>query len=68
VHDLHIWATSTTEIAQTPQLVIPSGHPGHTLLDETGRMLDQRFGIAHPTLQIELSDAGACALEPSHIV
>ncbi len=68
VHDLHIWAMSTTEIALTAHLVMPSGHPGDTFLVETGRMLDHRFGIAHPTLQIELSDAGACALEPSHIV
>ncbi|MBN8956885.1 MAG: cation transporter [Rhizobiales bacterium] len=68
VHDLHIWAMSTTEIALTAHLVMPSGHPGDAFLVETCHMLDHRFGIAHPTLQIELSDAGACALEPAHIV
>jgi cobalt-zinc-cadmium efflux system protein len=68
VHDLHVWAMSTTEIALTAHLVMPSGHPGDAFLAEACHTLDHRFGIAHATLQIELSDAGVCALEPAHIV
>jgi len=28
VHDLHIWAMSTTETALTVHLIMPAGHPG----------------------------------------
>jgi cobalt-zinc-cadmium efflux system protein len=31
VHDLHIWAMSTTETALTVHLVMPTGHPGDRL-------------------------------------
>ena len=27
VHDLHVWATGTTEVALTAHLVMPDGHP-----------------------------------------
>ncbi|MGE0750328.1 MAG: cation diffusion facilitator family transporter [Variibacter sp.] len=68
IHDLHIWAMSTTEVALTAHLVMPGGHPGDAFLAEVCHALDHRYGIAHATLQIELSDAGACALEPAHTV
>jgi cobalt-zinc-cadmium efflux system protein len=68
VHDLHVWAMSTTENALTAHFVMPSGHPGDAFIAEVSRVLAQRFRIAHPTFQIELGDADACALEPAHIV
>jgi cobalt-zinc-cadmium efflux system protein len=68
VHDLHVWAMSTTENALTAHLVMPSGHPGDAFIAEVSRELARRFRIAHPTFQIELGDADACALEPAHIV
>jgi cobalt-zinc-cadmium efflux system protein len=68
VHDLHIWAMSTTETAMTAHLVMPQGHPGDAALAGIVHELKHRFGIAHPTLQIELGVAGACALEPDSTV
>jgi cobalt-zinc-cadmium efflux system protein len=52
VDDLHVWATSTTQIALTAHLVMPQGHPGDGFLREAAEGLQARFNIAHPTLQI----------------
>lgn len=69
VHDLHVWAMSTTENALTAHLVIPGHHPGDAFLHEACRRLREDFGIQHATLQIELADtATPCALAPEHVV
>ena len=69
LHDLHIWGMSTTETALTCHLVMPGGHPGDAALNALTRELEQRFGIHHATIQIELADtAEACALTPEHVV
>ncbi len=69
VHDLHIWAMSTTETALTAHLVMPQGHPGDTFLSQVCHELHDRFGIEHATLQIEIDDSNqSCALAPEHKV
>jgi cobalt-zinc-cadmium efflux system protein len=69
IHDLHIWGMSTTETALTCHLVMPGGHPGDEALSQIARDLEQRFGIHHATLQIELGDSDeVCALTPEHVV
>jgi cobalt-zinc-cadmium efflux system protein len=65
VHDLHIWAMSTTENALTGHLVMHAGHPGDAFLADVSHGLEHRFKIHHPTLQIETGDAGPCRLEPA---
>ncbi|WP_020187569.1 cation diffusion facilitator family transporter [Methylopila sp. 73B] len=67
VHDLHIWAMSTTETALTAHLVMPGGHPGDAPMRTIAAELRERFQIAHPTIQIEL-EQGRCAFAPDHAV
>jgi cobalt-zinc-cadmium efflux system protein len=53
VHHLHIWSLGAGEIAMTAHLV-RSGSDGHdAFLDRIHHDLDARFGINHPTLQVE---------------
>ncbi len=68
IHDLHVWAMSTTETALTCHLVMPHGHPGDEFLQRIYTQLQSRFGIAHPTLQIELGNAAPCKLAPEQVV
>jgi cobalt-zinc-cadmium efflux system protein len=68
IHDLHIWAMSTTENALTVHLVMPEGHPGDNCLIELCHELEHRFGIQHATFQIELGDAEECSLAPERVV
>ena len=63
VHDLHIWALSTTETALTVHLVTPDGPPGDAFIDEVANELEAHFAIHHSTLQLERgTTAHACRL------
>ncbi len=68
VHDLHIWAMSTTETALTCHIVTPAGHPGNDFLRRTAHDLERKFEIGHTTIQIELDQAEGCTLRPDHVV
>lgn len=61
VHDLHVWAMSTSEIALTVHLVVCDGHPGDDFLHRVAEELRHDFSIEHVTIQIETS-AQICAL------
>lgn len=51
-HDLHIWPMSTTETVLTAHLVMTE-QSGPGFLGNAATMLQERFGIAHTTIQIE---------------
>ena len=53
VHDLHIWALSTTSVALTAHLVVPDRGAEDALLGSLTPILKRRFRIDHATLQIE---------------
>lgn len=59
VHDLHIWPMSTSDVALTAHLLVPSGHPGDAFLEELTHRLEHKFGIRHATIQIETGSLAA---------
>jgi cobalt-zinc-cadmium efflux system protein len=64
VHDLHVWALSTTEIAVTAHLVVDDCESNRPeLLTEARNLLRAKFGVHHVTLQVESQGyAQACNL------
>jgi cobalt-zinc-cadmium efflux system protein len=68
VHDLHIWPMSTTETAITAHLTMPMGYPGDDFLHDLAHDLDHRFGIVHPTFQVETQPDASCRLEDEKVV
>ena len=53
IHDLHVWAMSTTETALTAHLVKPNVADDDALILSITRDLQKHFGITHVTLQLE---------------
>jgi len=69
VHDLHVWAMSTTQIALTAHLVKPDGKLDDELLHEICHELKERFQIQHVTVQWETGDGShACKQAPDEVV
>lgn len=69
VHDLHVWAMSTTETALTVHLVVPDRVVDDDAMAGICRDLHDRFGIEHTTIQIERGDGSAeCGQAPAHVV
>jgi cobalt-zinc-cadmium efflux system protein len=69
VHDLHIWAMSTTEVALTVHLVMEQPPRDDLFLHDMSDALRDRFGIGHATTQIECgSGERDCRQAPVHVV
>ena len=68
VHDLHIWAMSTTETALTAHLLRPQNADCDHFLHQACDGLAHRFNIGHATLQVETDPACACSLAPAEVV
>jgi cobalt-zinc-cadmium efflux system protein len=60
VHDLHIWALSTTSVALTGHLAMPGCGVDDAFLGRVSRELHERFGIDHATIQVEHCPDGLC--------
>jgi cobalt-zinc-cadmium efflux system protein len=67
VHDLHIWAMSTSSTALTAHLVRPQLANDDEFLHQTADALHDRFRIEHTTLQIERGTA-SCHLSDASCV
>lgn len=59
VHDVHVWTVTSGFIAMSAHVSV-SGGPGHDeVLVQAQRVLRDRFGIDHATLQLETPDIEA---------
>ena len=62
VHDLHIWAMGTSNIALTAHLVMPQGRADDAFLQHASDLLQHQFKITHVTLQVmQHAFSEACA-------
>ena len=52
VHDLHVWAMGTSQVALTAQLVMPQGQADDAFLADATRQMHDHFEITHVTLQV----------------
>jgi cobalt-zinc-cadmium efflux system protein len=52
VHDLHVWAMGTSEIAMTAHLVMPAGGGDDDFLRHATEELHEHFEIEHVTIQV----------------
>jgi cobalt-zinc-cadmium efflux system protein len=62
VHDLHIWNISSGQVALSAHVELSSMEQWPEVLDQSRRMLLERFGIDHVTLQPELMHAPSRAI------
>jgi cobalt-zinc-cadmium efflux system protein len=64
VHDVHIWAMSTTETALTAHLIKQDARDDDAIIAEASRVLHDRFRIEHTTLQWERGPDACCPRLP----
>jgi len=66
VHDLHIWAMGTSQVALTAHLVMPQGHADDAFLAQATQQMHDRFAITHVTLQVmKLPFSPSCGQQPA---
>ena len=66
IHDLHIWAMSTTDTALTAHLVMDALPDSDQYLIDVSRVLRDRFSIDHPTIQLERYDSDTVCHQSLH--
>jgi len=66
LHDLHIWPMSTTDTALTAHLVMDVFPDDDKFLNEVAHVLEQRFSIMHPTIQMERYDSEVVCHQAVH--
>lgn len=56
VHELHIWTITSGMEAATAHIVIADDADWHAVLDRTRQLLAEKYGVTHPTIQLEPLD------------
>ena len=69
VHDLHVWEVTSGFSALSAHVVVRAGDDCHSRRRELQRMLGERFGVRHTTLQVDHEAASQAPLQielPEH--
>lgn len=61
VHDLHVWTLTSEMDVATVHLMTDDGIDPHPVLDEARNLLQERYRLAHATLQVEPSTHEGCS-------
>ena len=61
VHDLHVWTLTSDMDVATVHLMTRNGTDPHPVLDQARAMLQDRYHIAHATLQVEPDTHQSCS-------
>ena len=63
VHDLHVWEVTSGFAALSAHVVVDAGEDCHEVRRGLSRLLEDRFGLAHTTLQVEHARAEQAPLQ-----
>jgi cobalt-zinc-cadmium efflux system protein len=61
IHDLHVWTLTSEMDVATLHLVTREGTDPHPILDDARMLLEDEYGIAHATLQVEPDTHSGCS-------
>lgn len=68
IHDLHVWAMSTTEVALSVHLKMLDDSLSNDFLPTIQQQLHDSFSIEHSTIQVERQDDGQCLLDKNKCI
>lgn len=60
VHNLHIWAMSTTETVLTVHIVYTGKDERNSIIEKVSKDLEYKFNIVHTTIQVEDRNDNYC--------
>jgi cobalt-zinc-cadmium efflux system protein len=63
VHDLHVWTITSGFPSLSAHVLVAPGADCHAKRRELDRMLAERFGLTHTTLQVEHAESGPRSVE-----
>ncbi len=63
VHDLHIWAMSSNDVALSAHVVIKQADPENRVIQAITQTMNQKYHIHHSTVQIEVGNQYHCDLK-----
>ena len=66
VHDLHVWEVTSGFPALAAHVLVNPGDDCHAVRRHLQRVVDERFGIAHVTLQVDHAPQAGRLLEIEH--
>jgi cobalt-zinc-cadmium efflux system protein len=56
VHDLHVWSIASGTTAMSCHIVLKSNEDAEGALSESGRLMREKYGIEHTTIQVEFDN------------